>query len=433
MGTKVTYDLCSISNDWDEYRKALSTNDPRVHRHPGVAVLHYHKKIKPIRGLSITRDDYSDYAKYQMNKILPDGRKVFVYNPYPRFFDLSYVFIGAEKTSKMMAKLAANTTGTSKRFFVPQSYDNSMGMEKTASSVEKAVRLLREFKKNAAQKKAEITKEVPSEFVSKAVPMIENSEPSLSDDVLNQMGGCPLGESISTPTMMGITLKPREFQRIVICRLGKSDLADKLDSENKVFRQVPQIDKSIPMEPSFINGLLTNILKNSINERSAFGPVLRRRMVKIVIGGTPENEKEGIEVEDPLLDKISAAYNGYREQVLEKIASMSEQVSGYPEIQAIIYGLDLTDVFGMTKTASSDMGDLLGAVPATYLTTVFARRQMQADLRAGREPDLLTQLYAEFPHLASTIVGLNALKATGAAIPDKVLSNVAETSSAAVK
>jgi hypothetical protein len=71
MGCKVPYDRCSICG---------------------------HK--------SKTTKDYCDHAKYEMNKIYPDGRKVCVINDYPRFFDISFVFIGADKSAKMLAKLA---------------------------------------------------------------------------------------------------------------------------------------------------------------------------------------------------------------------------------------------------------------------------------------------------------------------------------------
>lgn len=71
MGCKVPYDRCSICD---------------------------HK--------SKTQKDYCFHAKYEMNKIYPDGRKVCVINDYPRFFDISFVFIGADKSAKMLAKLA---------------------------------------------------------------------------------------------------------------------------------------------------------------------------------------------------------------------------------------------------------------------------------------------------------------------------------------
>jgi hypothetical protein len=55
---------------------------------------------------SKTPNDYCQHAATMMNKILPDGRKVAVRNDFPRFFDISIVFIGADKTAKVMAKLA---------------------------------------------------------------------------------------------------------------------------------------------------------------------------------------------------------------------------------------------------------------------------------------------------------------------------------------
>lgn len=71
MGTRVPFDVCSIC-----------------------------------RHQSKTTADYCDCAKYSMNKILPDGRKVGVDNLTPKFFDISFVFIGADKTAKVLAKLA---------------------------------------------------------------------------------------------------------------------------------------------------------------------------------------------------------------------------------------------------------------------------------------------------------------------------------------
>lgn len=438
MGTKVPYDLCSITTDWDTYRRALSTFDPRVHRHPGVAVLNFHKRIQQIRGLSINKDDYTEYTKYHMNSILPDGRKVFVYNPYPRFFDISFVFIGAEKTSKMMAKLAS-----SPHVVVPAQYPGadfsyepaathkSFEAEKVASISSTRLMLRKMKEKKASQyKQAEIIKDiVPSQFMSKAVPLLEKSEPPLDRDVLDQMGSAPLGSALSTPTMMGIVLKPQEFQRITLNHLGHRDLADDLDSGNRVFRPVSQLDDSISMGPSFISQLVAQLLKGSIEQRSSFGPPLTRRMIRITICGMPQDDQrpEPEPVEDGLLDKISAAYNGYREQVIDKIASLSQCLYAYPEIRAMILDKQLEDVFTTSeKTAAGvDMSLLLGAIPATYLMSSLARRSVNKDYNLRRQqPGILKEFLADHPHLAATAVGLAALKAGGSTIPDKLLQAV---------
>jgi hypothetical protein len=94
------------------------------------------------RNKSKTKDDYCQCIKrYGMGHIFDDGRIVGVENPYPRFFDISFVFIGADRTAKAMAKLAAMTEMPS-GLIVPQSvldaellYDVSedpMGLVKAA-------------------------------------------------------------------------------------------------------------------------------------------------------------------------------------------------------------------------------------------------------------------------------------------------------------
>ncbi|MEC8306235.1 MAG: hypothetical protein VXZ72_00035 [Chlamydiota bacterium] len=64
-----------------------------------------------------TRAEYCEHMKLMPGKILDDGRKVFVYNDYPRFFDISFVFIGADRTSFVLEKIA-NRQG----IFVPPEY-----------------------------------------------------------------------------------------------------------------------------------------------------------------------------------------------------------------------------------------------------------------------------------------------------------------------
>lgn len=436
MGCKVPYDLCSITTDWDLYRKALDTYDPIIDRHPGMAVLRFHKK-HPITGLSITRDDYIEFLKYRMNEILTDGRKICAFNPFPRFFDISFVFIGADKTSKMMAKLASRAYVVVPSSYVAESYGysnqeqprthKSFGMEK-AASVEWARIMLRELKKKASQRKsAEIIKEiVPSQFGSKAVPILESSEKELPREILDQMGSCPLSEALSTPTMLGMTLKPQEFQHVTLCGMGRPDLANELEEQGKVFGPTDVMDKSIPMGPEFVSGMIARLLKGAIEERSALGPVLKRHMIRITIIGKPEVAETDLdETKDDLLDKVSAAYNGYREQVIEKIADISEQLTRFPDLQAAVYGKDESDIFvGNVKTAAGfDTRLLIGAIPATYLLSALARHKVRNSQARGEETGLLTEVLADHPHLAATVVGLAALKASGSDLPNRLLSS----------
>tara|TARA_B100000214_G_scaffold358953_1_gene319915 strand:- start:1364 stop:3448 length:2085 start_codon:yes stop_codon:yes gene_type:complete len=71
MGCRVPFDVCSICGHKAKYRR-----------------------------------EYCDHMRNYAGKIMGDGRKVFVYNNYPRFFDISFVFIGADRTSFVLEKVA---------------------------------------------------------------------------------------------------------------------------------------------------------------------------------------------------------------------------------------------------------------------------------------------------------------------------------------
>ena len=82
MGSKVPYDRCSICGN-----KA---------RNPAQYCEHVSRTALP---------------PYGMGKLLPDGRRCGVYNDYPRFFDDSFVFVGAERSAKVMANVTDEVIG----------------------------------------------------------------------------------------------------------------------------------------------------------------------------------------------------------------------------------------------------------------------------------------------------------------------------------
>ena len=82
MGAKVPYDRCSICG--------------HIARTPAEYCMHV-KAGAP--------------SPYGMNALLPDGRRCGVYNDYPRFFDDSLVFVGAERSAKIMSDLTGQVNG----------------------------------------------------------------------------------------------------------------------------------------------------------------------------------------------------------------------------------------------------------------------------------------------------------------------------------
>lgn len=83
MGSKVPYDRCSICGN-------KARNPAQYCEHVGAQAM----------------------APYGMKNLLPDGRRCGVYNDYPRFFDDSFVFVGAERSAKVMANVTDQLSGS---------------------------------------------------------------------------------------------------------------------------------------------------------------------------------------------------------------------------------------------------------------------------------------------------------------------------------
>jgi hypothetical protein len=326
MGSRVPFDTCSICLNWDDYRQAQKTFDPKRHKHPGEAVLAYHKKLKAdggsgIRGLSITRADYCEHMRKTPNKIQDDGRRVFVYNDYPRFFDISFVFVGADKTAKVMWKIA----GDNHVYDLPGAdlaehlgYAESGGK---MASVQSDDDILKEafLGKSARNKKAEIEKKGPPPFDAKAVPILTKNEPTIPREILDELAESPMSSVLSGASSLGMILRPREFQRIVIVRMGMRPLADEYDDQNIVFsRQPPTMG---PPSDSPASEKIMRLLSSLMPERTSFQPSLGNRTTIIVVSGNGKNRPSSHS--SNLLHKIGAAYSGYRKGLMEALPGCS--------------------------------------------------------------------------------------------------------------
>lgn len=388
MGSKVPFDTCSICCDWKKYNEALATFDPKKHAHPGQAILQFHRELKGrngtgIRGLSITRNDYCEHAAKEMNRILPDGRKVFVHNDYPRFFDISFVFIGADRTAKVMLFIFSG--GSQVR--VRPSADvaaleeiHSTAGEKTASVEDQL--LLSAFGKQAEQKVGEIEKQLPSNLAAKAVPLLTKREPDLPEGLLRVLSKVPLESGLSTLGSLGIVLRPAEFQKTVLLQLGQEGLADKLEQSGTVFPKVEE-EESMGLSPnSFLPSLLPLLLP-LLAMRSGLGPIIEQRVV--ILSGLPEKERaSGTSLSTELMRKIGAAYNGYRSSLMELVAH-SQNILGSN-------GLDNRE---LSKLAEAPTESIFTPLAAAYLHSAFvdevggSSKQASAGAERGASPQRL--------------------------------------------
>jgi len=360
MGCKVPYDVCSICA-----HRSKTRNDYCQHMRPPEELRHI----------------------YGPNKILPDGRKIYVINTIPRFFDISFVFIGADKTAKVMAKLASNGAhvclgevcaipagagATGPQLYGPSgnpldvrdlhkvasACDDRTGpcgrrcadcSERDACEEEKLASAF--HVKSAGKKIAEIVKDVPAGvFSMKRLPEMEKREPDISREDLDRMSERPLASSLGAAARMGIVLKPHEFQRVVLKRMGEDALISHLDKHHHVFREVPDAGESLSCDVRDPLDEVFDLLKKYIRSRTALGPSFQMRVM--VVGKSKNVLPTRTPIGNSLLDKVSAAYNSYRRGVLEKVSQVIEEVKSDPRLAEAVLGDGLSMMF---KTASSEI------------------------------------------------------------------------------
>ncbi len=263
MGTKVPYDVCSICGN----------------------------KAK-------TRAQYCDHLRYHMNKIPPGYSKIaYAINTMPRFFDISFVLIGADRIARVMKKVAHlhPQFGVSSA----EAAEKERPMEKIAYGLSRS--------KIAARKTAEIEKEIPSNVSPNTIKKIEDigsrgveALQPLEKDIpkrtiiiissINSPGPSNLNRVLSTLGMLGIMPKPREFQQIALRSLGKGSMADDFERKGYCFengsypseRQQRTFDNQINIGHQNFDPHIFDLIKSILPDRSYVKPLLHKRVIKLV-------------------------------------------------------------------------------------------------------------------------------------------------------
>lgn len=227
------------------------------------------------------RSYYCDHLKYQMNRILSDGRRVMAINFKPKLFDISFVLVRAEKASSVLAKVASAqpTILTKSSAELGEIYYGKRQLWKGA-----------DLKKAEVSKSGEIGKRVPLKIehiepVIESAPSVKELEPPLPSPVVNAMTGFSLDEIMSTLSFLGIDPKPEEFQKIILIKAGQQKLAEQWEREGKVFDEnsgeIPANASSyFQVTPEKINEKVAYLLRPHLPHRSCYTPHLVPRLEK---------------------------------------------------------------------------------------------------------------------------------------------------------
>jgi hypothetical protein len=272
-------------------------------------------------------------------------------------------------------------------------------MQKTA---EEDAHLREIFGKAAQDKEADIDKELdPSTVNGRIIQGLAAREPRIPPALLDEMAAGDLQMALATPSIMGMVLKPDEFQRLILKNQGHTALADQLSAEGSVF---PETEESAapcgPLGPDNFSPDLMRQLMPLLQSRSFLGPMLKTRVIRISLLPTPP---EQVTKETPLLSKVGAAYNWYRHEMLKVAAHAPSTVPQHPVLAGALCGLDDSSLFREKRASDPTIGAVLASVPLSLMYSASLRR----DLRKGEDISVVKKIIAAHPNL--TALGVAAV------------------------
>ncbi len=208
-----------------------------------------------------TRKDYCDHLRYNMKKILPDGRQVYALNPNPKFFDISIVARPADPTAFTLDKRASLNKTASACFF-----ENISSSELGEASEDMAM-------KTAALKKlSDMVKRVEGQVVDAkdvdALPEFDALDkiraagfehldyPVMPYDRLTDLGVSPAGllsclSSLGAPMTLG--------DAAWMCGLGSYGHAPNHNEYHNIFNMFPRVLPYLSSMPETIDGVLRRV------------------------------------------------------------------------------------------------------------------------------------------------------------------------------
>lgn len=217
--------------------------------------------------------NYCEHLKDNMNKVMPNGKKVYALNHQPKFFDISIVTIPAEKTASFIKKISSKRA---------KSFDKSAnGIKDEAATWAQSIAKTAELESQAEIKKQIAAKiEAVSEDPKK---VILQSQRRLSKETIQKLSTYPLSEVLST--FIGLRIVPikEDFQKLALYSMGKSEGANLLEEQNICFEIDPKLKAIIPDDVSLnhFNEKIAGLLIEDLPEMALTKPsIIARNLCK---------------------------------------------------------------------------------------------------------------------------------------------------------
>ena len=341
---------------------------------------------------------YCPHLRNQMHQTLPDGRKVYAENLFPRFFDISKVTRPAFLAGMQLEKVARQN-GDMLSVDLADYYD------------------IGQFDKQAdVSKNAILYKELPA-HVEGTVARVCNTEKDLPHQLMNDLSKMQPQHAWGALTKAGIIAKPNEFAYILLKHDGHDELAEKfLHAHATVSKEHPKgLDEKLhglaQIEINHHAVKLANSIPDHILDERSIG-TLENRIYKTDKGLRKE---AGVVGNIGLGSILSALYMIYRKNAESTFnaygllgAGISQMVRDTPDGPKFL-GNDSVTTDLMNKKAEHEILKTIGKGFAGFTIPYIAAAHYQNKVNNGENVGVLGRFAANNPGKLGVVGGLAAI------------------------
>lgn len=231
-----------------------------------------------------TRADYCQHCNGELNKIYPDGQKVFLYNFRPRFHDISFVFVGADRSAKVLQKVAS--AGYAVQDAIRGGYDLNYLTEMYKEAM--APKVASQPKRATIEKEITLTtddddlkiKKV-AKYAGKALDKTQKfamGDPAINTRTLDILSKFAMGDVVSTLNQLAIPLRPQEFQYLMLSAGGNQKRAMEMHIKGQCFDPDSAKIEHVDFPNGNFSHEIAKIASTVAPDRSGHYPFIMARM-----------------------------------------------------------------------------------------------------------------------------------------------------------
>jgi hypothetical protein len=158
-----------------------------------------------------SRRQYCDHARFQLGVLLPNGKRIFVWNPNPKFFDISMVRRPADKHGFMMKKVAESVPEIRSSAILGEYIDTAQRKSAALGKLSVIDKIIKGTPIAAKEDTGDLHS--MEEFGSQIAKPVAEKMPPLDENVLRHLLRYDPAESMATLASMGIFLTTPEFMQ----------------------------------------------------------------------------------------------------------------------------------------------------------------------------------------------------------------------------